>query len=80
VLRNHLEECAPVSVSRPTVTRALLCLGLSRKKSMTASERNNYKSGWFWRRVREMKHHRFIFLNESAVNTAMTPTHGRAGW
>ena len=45
---------------------------------MAASERNNYKRGWFWRRVREMNHRRFIFLDESAVNTAMTPTHGRA--
>jgi transposase len=31
-LRDHLEERASVSVSRPTVTRALLRLGLSRKK------------------------------------------------
>jgi transposase len=45
---------------------------------MTASERNNYKRGWYWRRVRGMNHRRFIFLDESAVNTAMTPTHGRA--
>src|ERR1043165_1432488 len=45
---------------------------------MAASERNNYKRGWYWRRVRGMSHRRFIFLDESAVNTAMTPTHGRA--
>ena len=45
---------------------------------MTASERNPYKRGWFWRRARGMNHRRFIFLDESAVNTAMTPTHGRA--
>lgn len=45
---------------------------------MAASERNPYKRGWFWRRVRGMSHRRFIFLDESAVNTAMTPTHGRA--
>jgi hypothetical protein len=25
-----------------------------------------------------MNHRRFVFLDESAVNTAMTPTHGRA--
>lgn len=31
-LRDHLEEHAAVCVSRPTVTRALLRLGLSRKK------------------------------------------------
>jgi transposase len=45
---------------------------------MAASERNNYKRGWYWRRVRGMNHRRFVFLDESAVNTAMTPTHGRA--
>ena len=45
---------------------------------MAASERNPYKRGWYWRRVRGMDHRRFIFLDESAVNTAMTPTHGRA--
>jgi transposase len=45
---------------------------------MTASERNPYKRGWYWRRARGMNHRRFIFLDESAVNTAMTPTHGRA--
>jgi transposase len=45
---------------------------------MAASERNAYKRGWFRRRVRGMNHRRFIFLDESAVNTAMTPTHGRA--
>jgi transposase len=45
---------------------------------VAAAERNNYKRGWFWRRAREMNHRRFIFLDETAVNTAMTPTHGRA--
>jgi hypothetical protein len=45
---------------------------------MAASERNNYKRGWFWRRVCGLNHRRFISLDESAVNTAMTPTHGRA--
>ena len=28
--------------------------------------------------MREVKHRRLIFLDESAVNTAMTPTHGRS--
>jgi transposase len=32
-LRDHLEERASVSVSRPTVSRALSRLGLSRKKN-----------------------------------------------
>jgi transposase len=32
-LRDHLEERAGVSVSRPTVSRALLRFGLSRKKN-----------------------------------------------
>jgi hypothetical protein len=45
---------------------------------MTASERNNYKRGWFRRRVRGMNHRWLIFLDESALNTAMTPLYGRA--
>ncbi|MFP5261798.1 MAG: transposase, partial [Blastocatellia bacterium] len=48
------------------------------KKTMTASERNNYKRGWFRRRVRGMNHRRLIFIDESALNTAMTPLYGRA--
>ena len=77
-LRDHLEESGGASVSRPTVSRALSRPGLSRKKTLAASERNAYKRAWFWRRARGMNHRRFIFLDESAVNTAMTPTHGRA--
>jgi len=45
---------------------------------MAASERNNYKRGWFRRRARKLNHRRLIFLDESAVNTAMTPRYGRA--
>lgn len=45
---------------------------------MTASERNNYKRGWFRRRTRDLNHGRFLFVDESAVNTAMTRRYGRA--
>jgi transposase len=45
---------------------------------MAAGERNPYKRGWYWRRVRGMNHRRLMFLDKSGVNTAMTPTHGRA--
>jgi transposase len=45
---------------------------------MAASERNPYKRGWYWRRVSGLNHRRLVFLDESAVNTAMTPTHGRS--
>jgi transposase len=45
---------------------------------MAASERNNYKRGWFRRRARKLNHRRLVFLNESAVNTVMTPRYGRA--
>ena len=45
---------------------------------MAASERNNYKRGWFWRRAAALSHRRLVFLDESAVNTAMTPLYGRA--
>jgi transposase len=45
---------------------------------MAASERNNYKRGWFRRRARDLDHRRFLFVDESAVNTAMTRRYGRA--
>jgi transposase len=45
---------------------------------MAASERNNYKRGWFRRRARSLPHRRFLFVDESAVNTAMTRRYGRA--
>lgn len=45
---------------------------------MAASERNPYKRGWFWRRAAGFSHRRLIFLDESAVNTAMTPRYGRS--
>jgi transposase len=45
---------------------------------MTASERNNYKRGWFRRRAQNLNHRRFLFVDESAINTAMTRRYGRA--
>jgi hypothetical protein len=45
---------------------------------MRAAERNNYKRGWFRRRARRLNRRRFIFVDESAVNTAMTRRYGRA--
>jgi transposase len=45
---------------------------------MAASERNNYKRGWFRRRARDLDQRRFVFVDESAVNTAMTRRYGRA--
>jgi hypothetical protein len=45
---------------------------------MAASERNNYKRGWFRRRARKLNQRRLIFLDESAVDTAMIPRYGRA--
>jgi hypothetical protein len=43
-----------------------------------ASERNPDKRGWYRRRAAALNHRRLVFLDESAVNTVMTPTHGRA--
>ena len=45
---------------------------------MRAAERNNYKRGWFRRRARSLSQRRFVFVDESAVNTAMTRRYGRA--
>jgi transposase len=48
------------------------------KKTLVASERNNYKRGWFRRRVSGIDPNRLIFIDEAAVNTAMTRRFGRA--
>jgi transposase len=45
---------------------------------MRAAERNNYKRGWFRRRARPLNKRRFVFIDESAINTAMTRRYGRA--
>ena len=45
---------------------------------MRAAERNNYKRGWFRRRARALRWRRFVFVDETAVNTAMTRRYGRA--
>jgi transposase len=45
---------------------------------MRAAERNNYKRGWFRRRASGFNKRRFIFVDESGVNTAMTRRYGRA--
>ncbi|HEX8117785.1 MAG TPA: IS630 family transposase [Pyrinomonadaceae bacterium] len=45
---------------------------------MRAAERNNYKRGRFRRRARRLRQRRFVFVDETAVNTAMTRRYGRA--
>jgi transposase len=45
---------------------------------VVASERNNYKRAWFRRRVAGVDPQRLIFIDEAAVNTAMTRRFGRA--
>ena len=68
---------ASASAPRPSAAHSQGS-GCHVKKSMAAAERNNYKRGWYWRRARQMNHRRFTFLDETAVNTGMTPTYGRA--
>ena len=60
------------------MTYQFLYLGLPGKKSMRAAERNNYKRGWFRRRAHSYSQRRFIFVDESGVNTAMRRRYGRA--
>ena len=43
-----------------------------------AGERNPYKRGWYWRRVRRVRQRRLRFIDEAGVNLAMTRLHGRA--
>lgn len=43
-----------------------------------AGERNNYKRGWYWRRVRRVRQRRLRFLDEAGINLALTRLYGRA--
>jgi transposase len=43
-----------------------------------AGERNPYKRGWYWRRIRGVGQRRLRFLDEAGVNLAMTRLYGRA--
>ncbi len=43
-----------------------------------AGERNNYKRGWYWRRLGEVDHRRLRFIDEAGVNLAMTRLRARA--
>jgi transposase len=76
--RDHLAGQAGLSVSISTVSRALIRHGLGRKKSLAAAGRNNYKRGRFRRRARRVNHRRLVFVDETAINTAMTRRYGRA--
>lgn len=45
---------------------------------MTASERNNRKRAWFWRKVKALAHERLKFIDEAGVTTVLTRRCGRA--
>jgi transposase len=43
-----------------------------------ASERNNRKRAWYWRRVKELRQRRLRFIDETGVNVTLTRRYGRA--
>jgi transposase len=45
---------------------------------LTASERNNHKRAWYWRRVKELCHRRLRFIDETGINVALTRRYGRS--
>jgi transposase len=69
-------------VSRPTLCRALRRLGLWRKKTLRASERDRAdiqaERAVFCERVRQLDAKNLVFLDESGITTAMTPLYARA--
>src|SRR5215210_2978257 len=48
------------------------------KKSLVASERNNRKRAWYWRRMKHLDHRRLKFIDEAGVNLALTRLYARA--
>jgi len=43
-----------------------------------ASERNERKRAWYWRRLKQLDHRRLKFIDEAGVNLALTRSYGRA--
>ena len=78
-----LKQEMGVSGSRMIVCRALQKLGLPlKKKSKHAAERDTpevqKKRRSFRRKVKPIEPRRLVFVDETGVTTAMTPTYGRA--
>lgn len=51
---------------------------LAQKKGLTASERNNRKRAWYWRKLKALCHRRLRFIDETGINIALTRRYGRA--
>jgi len=45
---------------------------------VTASERNNRKRAWFWRKMKTIAHEQLKFIDEAGVTTTLTRRFGRA--
>ncbi len=45
---------------------------------MTAAERNPLKRAWFWRKLKQVRHERLKFIDESGVTTNLRRRFGRA--
>jgi transposase len=45
---------------------------------VTAAERNPLKRAWFWRKLKQVRHERLKFIDESGVTTHLTRRFGRA--
>jgi hypothetical protein len=51
---------------------------MAQKKSLTASERNNHKRAWYWRKVKELRQKRLRFIDETGINITLTRRYGRS--
>jgi len=77
-LQRALGEQRQVSVSRATICRALQRLGLPRKKSLVASERDEKARKKFRKLTCAFEVGHYIFLDEMGSNLRLTRQYGRA--
>ena len=80
---NHLKQQGGLSCTLTTLWHTLRRLGLtSKEKTLHAAERSRpdvpEKRRRFQRQVRRIELKRLVFVDETGVNTAMTPTHASA--
>ena len=79
---DQLKQQAGFTCTLTNIWRTLRRLGLTYKKTLHASERNRpdvqEKRRRYQRKVRRIEPKRLVFVDETGVNTAMTPTHAWA--
>ena len=77
--QEYLQKVAAVSVSESTLSRALRKMGFVRKRTLGASERDEFLRAAFQVMViSSIEPERFVFVDECSSNTSLAPLYGWA--